>query len=142
MRRILGINLVVAGLCIATIGGSAQAEGAPGQQVSAPGGRAVTVPGTDLTLTVVDVLDQRCPPDIECYWSGPIRVELDVARGATDPQRIVLCNLCDGATDIGHTGRFTFLFRDLMPSKGDVVALGRAPQLADYTVVLVVAPEP
>jgi hypothetical protein len=100
------------------------------------------VPGTDITLTLTDVTDQRCPANVACMWEGMIRVELSVTSGTDAPKTIVLCNMCDGATrDAGVPGHTVSLVR-LDPPVEFFVPLNRNPMLRDYTVTVDVTAEP
>jgi hypothetical protein len=100
--------------------------------------RAVALPGTDATVMLSDVQDQRCPSDVDCYWEGMIRVEVTVTDGAAS-QVIVLCNLCDGATrEAVVAGRRVTLMR-LEPGRDVLDPLSRLIVLEDYTIVLAVA---
>ena len=100
------------------------------------------VPGTNISLTLMDVTDQRCPANVACIWEGLIRVELSVTNGTDAPKTIVLCNLCDGATrDAGMPGHTVSLLR-LDPPVEFFLPLNRNPMLHDYTVTLAITAEP
>jgi hypothetical protein len=102
------------------------------------GGDVVVLPGTAARIALTDVVDQRCPSDVDCYWEGLIRVELTVTEGAAS-EVIVLCNMCDEATREGHVaGRIVTLMR-LEPGRDVLDPLSRLVVLEDYTVVLAVA---
>jgi hypothetical protein len=101
------------------------------------GGETVGLAGADATVTLTDVVDQRCPSYADCYWEGMIRVELTVTQGAAS-EVIVLCNLCDGATrEVEVAGQVVTLAR-LEPGQDVLDPLSRLVVLEDYTVVLAV----
>ena len=104
-------------------------------QLTVPGGPLVALPDTDITLTLTEVEDQRCPAGVDCVWAGMIRVGLTV-RTPTSQQEILLCNQCEGATDLATAAGVTFGLVGLQPSTEELAKLGRAPVLADYVVVV------
>lgn len=104
-------------------------------QLVVPGGEAVRAPETDVTLTLTEVEDRRCPAGVDCVWAGMIRVHLTVST-PTSRQVIVLCNQCEGATDLATAAGQTFGLIGLAPSTEDLARLGRAPELADYAVTV------
>jgi hypothetical protein len=118
---------------------------APAETLRLTGGTPTPVPGTELRVTLTEVQDQRCPPDVDCYWEGMIRISLMVyydLHRAPAAFPIFLCNLCDGATRQMTTEGFTFALEGLEPSTADLAALGRPVELADYTVLVTVGPAP
>jgi len=104
-----------------------------------PGGTAVALPGTDLTMTLTDVTETRCPPDLRCIWEGPIRLELTVGGPDTPPQTLVICNICKVATESATVAGLTLVLIGLAPSTADLAALNRPARLADYTALVTVA---
>ena len=109
-----------------------------------PGGTSVALPGTDLTVSLTDVTDARCPRDVDCIWEGTIRLELTVRGADTPPQTLVICNICEGATRSAAVVGLTLTLAGLEPSTADLAALNRPARLADYTapvtVTLTLAP--
>jgi hypothetical protein len=93
------------------------------------------VPGTDITLTLTEVEDQRCPAGVDCFWEGMIRVHLTVST-PTAKQVILLCNQCEDATDLATAAGRTFGLVGLEPSTEALAKLGRAPELGDYRVIV------
>jgi hypothetical protein len=104
-------------------------------QLALAGGEATAVPDTDITLLVTRVEDQRCPAGVDCIWEGMIRVRLTVST-PTSKQEITLCNRCEDASDLAPAAGLTFGLIGLQPSTEDLAKLGRAPELADYTVTV------
>lgn len=104
-------------------------------QLTVAGEEPTAVPGTEITLLLTEVEDQRCPAGVDCVWAGMIRVGLTVST-PTAKQEIVLCNQCDDATDLATAAGQTFGLIGLAPSTEDVAKLGRAPQLADYVLTV------
>lgn len=100
-------------------------------QLTLPGGEPVAVPDTDITLTLTEVEDQRCPAGVACVWEGMIRLRLTVST-PTSKQEIVLCNQCDNANDLANAAGLTFGLIGLAPSTDELATLGRAPELTDY----------
>jgi hypothetical protein len=104
-------------------------------QMMLKGGEAQLVLGTDIMVLVTQVDDARCPPDVDCYWEGMIRVELTVST-PTSKQDIVLCNQCDDGTLIAEAAGRRFGLVGLAPSTEELAKLGRAPKLGDYLVTV------
>ncbi len=98
------------------------------------------VPGTDIILTLTDVMDQRCPSTADCYWEGMIRVELAVTKGTHAPQTIVLCNRCDDASRDTIMYGQTIELRRLAPGRDVLDPMGRNPMLSDYIITVDVTP--
>lgn len=104
-------------------------------QMTLKGGEPTAVPDTDITLTLTEVEDQRCPAGVDCVWAGMIRVHLTVST-PTSKQEIVLCNQCDDARDLADAAGITFGLIGLAPSTADLAKLGREPKLGDYQVTV------
>lgn len=104
-------------------------------EITLTGGEAQAVPDTDITLLVTKVDDARCPPDVDCYWEGMIRVELTVST-ETSKQEVVLCNQCDDGAYTAEAAGRKFGLVGLAPSTDELAKLGRAPELADYLVTV------
>jgi hypothetical protein len=104
-------------------------------EITLTGGEAQGVPDTDITLVVTKVDDARCPPDVDCYWEGMIRVELTVLT-PTSKQEIVLCNQCDDGAYTAEAAGRRFGLIGLAPSTAELAKLGRAPELGDYLVTV------
>ncbi|RYI03127.1 MAG: hypothetical protein EON48_16260 [Acetobacteraceae bacterium] len=108
-------------------------------QLAIPGGAPTAVPGTDVTLLLTEVEDQRCPAGVDCVWAGMIRVELTVST-PTSKQEIILCNQCDNARDLATAGGLTIGLVGLAPSTEELAKLGREPVLDDYELTVNYAP--
>lgn len=104
-------------------------------QMELPGGEPVALPETDITLTLTEVEDQRCPAGVDCVWAGMIRVHLTVST-PTSMQQIVLCNRCEDASDLATAAGQTFGLIGLQPSTEELAKLGRDPVLADYVLTV------
>jgi hypothetical protein len=100
-------------------------------------GEVSNLPGTEATIALTAVVDQRCPSDVDCYWEGLIRVEVTVTDGATS-QVIVLCNMCDEATREAVVAGLRVTLMRLEPGRDVLDRLSRLTVLADYAVVLLV----
>lgn len=114
----------------------------PADTLRLRGGTPTPVSGTALSLTLTDVQDQRCPPEVDCYWEGMIRLTLTVAPTGGTVETVVLCNLCDGATREATVAGHILSLTGLDPTTADLAALGRAITLADYTAIVAVVPAP
>lgn len=130
MRRTLA-TLVLIGLATASCALTPQVF----PQLTLTGGEPTAIPDTDITLTVTEVADQRCPAGVDCVWAGMIRVELTVST-PTARQEIVLCNQCDDARDLADAAGLTFGLIGLAPSTEELAKLGREPRLDDYQVTV------
>lgn len=104
-------------------------------ELTVKGGEPTAVPDTDITLTLTEVEDQRCPAGVDCVWEGMIRVHLSVST-PTAKQQITLCNQCDDATDLATAAGQTFGLIGLAPSTEELAKLGREPELADYALTV------
>jgi hypothetical protein len=104
-------------------------------EITLQGGVAQAVSDTGITLVLTRVEDSRCPAGVDCVWEGMIRVELTVTTAATEEQ-IILCNQCNDASGLATAAGQTFGLIGLAPSTEELARLGRAPELADYTVTV------
>lgn len=94
------------------------------------------VPGTDLTIQLTGITDQRCPVDLACVWQGMIRLELAVTAGTNTPAPIVLCSACAGAGPGAVVFGYKLVLREVFPSTTDLALLGRAAEPTDDTITL------
>jgi hypothetical protein len=105
-------------------------------QVSVPGNQIIVLPGTDLTISLTQVQDQRCRADVQCVWEGLVRVELLLTGPRGCKETIVLCNRCEdggrSASGMGHD----FAYVGLSPGRDTIDKLGRDSTLTDYSFVL------
>lgn len=105
-------------------------------EISLRGGEAHVVPETGVTLLLTGITDQRCPPDVDCFWEGMIRAEIAVMVDGRDTTQIVICNQCEDASGLATAGELTFGLVSLAPSKEELAKLGRAPVLSDYALTV------
>lgn len=88
------------------------------------------------TLTLTGITDQRCPPEVDCYWEGMIRLEVTVLPATGTAETIILCNLCDDGSRSADAAGISLHFDALEPSTADLDRLGRPPVLSDYTATI------
>ena len=103
-------------------------------------GEAQVIPDTGVTLLLTGITDQRCPPDVDCFWEGMIRAEITVTTAKPGVTQIVLCNLCDDGSSLVTVEGLTLGLVSLAPSTEELAKLGRAPVLADYALTVNYAP--
>lgn len=130
--RLLAATLALLALTTAALACSAE----PLAQLTLKGGEGVTVPDTALTLLLTGITDQRCPPEVDCFWEGMMRAEITVMTPSTDLAQIILCNLCDDGSRSATVAGLTIGLVSLAPSTEDLAKLGRAPQLTDYELTV------
>jgi hypothetical protein len=104
-------------------------------EITLKGGEAQAVSDTGVTLLLTGITDQRCPPDVDCFWEGLIRAEITVTDGAAT-QPIALCNQCENATRSASVAGLTLTLVSLAPSTEQLADLGRDPTLADYALTV------
>jgi hypothetical protein len=109
-------------------------------EITLKGGEGQVIPGTGVTLLLTKVDDARCPPDVECYWEGMVRVEITVLTATAELEQIVLCNMCDDATGLATAAGLTIGYIGLSPSTEELAKLGRAPLVTDYELTVNYAP--
>jgi hypothetical protein len=100
------------------------------------GGETRLIPGTDLAVRVIHILDQRCPADLECYWEGMIEVHLALIEPDLEPMEVILCNACEDGPNTTSQGGVTLMLKALSPARTVLDKLGREPVLGDYSVDL------
>ena len=105
-------------------------------EITLRGGEAQAIPETGVTLLLTRIDDQRCPPDVDCFWEGMIRAEISVLAGMEEPAQIVLCNLCEDGEDMATVAGLSVGLVSLAPSMDVLAKLGRAPVLADYELTV------
>jgi hypothetical protein len=104
------------------------------------GGEGTAIPDTGLVLLLTGITDQRCPPDVDCYWEGMIRAEITVLGPKPDLEQIVLCNQCEDGSGLVTVAGLTIGLVGLAPSTEELAKLGRAPLLTDYALTVNYAP--
>jgi hypothetical protein len=109
-------------------------------EVTLKGGEGQVIADTGVTLLLTKVDDARCPPDVECYWEGTVRVEITVMTATTELEQIVLCNMCDDASGLATAAGLTIGYIGLSPSTEELAKLGRAPLVTDYELTVNYAP--
>jgi hypothetical protein len=61
----------------------------------------------ELTVSLDDILDTRCPPNAQCLLAGNVQATVGV-RGQNDPKQVAtLCLGCGPATGANRFGRST-----------------------------------
>ena len=105
-----------------------------------PGGVATPLPGTDITLLLTHVTDQRCPADVACVWQGMVRAKISVLSGMADRGTILLCNDCAEGASTARIGDITLHYVSLDPPRSVLAPLARNPRLSDYTLHITVTP--
>lgn len=101
----------------------------------------VEVPGEPLRLQVVAVNDQRCPADVRCAWAGHASVALQVWRGGSSPQVVLLGTASPPPMNLpgeARLGGYRFRLVDLSPAMTTVAK----PNLPEYRAVVQVSPAP
>ncbi len=105
-------------------------------EITLKGGEGQVIPDTGVTLLLTKVDDVRCPPDVDCYWEGMVRVEITVMTAKRGLEQIVLCNLCDDATGLATVAGLTIGYVGLSPTTEELAKLGRAPLVTDYVLTV------
>jgi hypothetical protein len=105
-------------------------------EITLKGGEGQFVPDTGVTLLLTGITDQRCPPDVDCYWEGMIRAEITVMTQEQEATEVVLCNLCDDGAGLVTVVGLTIGLVGLSPSTEELAKLGRAPLLTDYVLTV------
>jgi hypothetical protein len=134
--RLLPASLALIALTTAALPYSVE----PLPQLTLRGGTGVMVAETGVNLLLTAVTDQRCPPNVDCYWEGMIRAEITVQGPKPDLQHIVLCNLCDDGDRSATVAGLTFNLMSFAPSTEELAHLGRAPLLSDYALTVAYKP--
>jgi len=98
-----------------------------------PGDRDVTDTASGATFRLTGVTDQRCPPDVLCYWEGTIRLEIKVQAAPGESRTVILCNICDDGSRTADLPGMTLRLEGLEPSTAELAARARLPVLQDYT---------
>jgi hypothetical protein len=109
-------------------------------EVTLRAGEEQAIPDTGVTLLLTGITDQRCPPDVDCYWEGMIRAEITVLGPRDDQQQIVLCNLCEDGTGLATAAGLTIGLVSLAPSTEELAKYARPPILSDYELTVNYAP--
>ena len=106
--------------------------------VSVARGQSVTVPGTELEITLVDVTDdQRCPlrdedgNAIVCMWQGNADLHLGLSAPGLEPETRLMRS---GFQPILEYGPFTIFFFGLAPER----SLDAVIEPEDYVATLCV----
>jgi hypothetical protein len=110
-------------------------------EITLKGGAGQAIPDTGVTLLLTGITDQRCPPDVDCFWEGMIRAEITVLTRTQEPTRIILCNQCDDGEGLVTVAGLTIGLVGLAPSTEALAKLGRAPVLTDYELTVNYGPE-
>ena len=105
-------------------------------EVTLKGGEGTVLPDTGVTLLLTGITDQRCPPDVDCFWEGMIRAEITVMAEQQELQQIVLCNQCEDGESLVTVAGLTIGLVGLAPSTKELAKRGRAPRLTDYELTV------
>lgn len=100
------------------------------------GGEGQVIPDTGVKLLLTRIDDQRCPPDVDCYWEGMIRAEITVMRDTAEAEHIVLCNQCSDGSGLATAAGLTIGLVGLSPSTAELAMLDHPPMLADYELTV------
>ncbi len=131
MRPALALAFLLADLPL-----SARADAPPEPREILVTAGTETIDGqTGTTFRLTAVTDQRCPPEVDCYWEGMMRVEITTHAGAED-RVMILCNRCDDGDGITKLPGMMVRFDGLEPSTEELGRKARLPVLQDYTVRL------
>ena len=109
-------------------------------QLTLKGGEGTSIPDTGLVALLTDVTDQRCPPEVDCYWEGMIRAKIVILGQRPELYEIVLCNLCDDADRSATVAGMELTLVSLAPSTEELARLGRDALLTDYTLTVAYGP--
>jgi hypothetical protein len=118
-------------------------------RVTVPGGEAVTVPGTELVLTLTRVTDRRCPSiedlrrgmTIRCGSTGLIAMTFSAVLSGQTPKPIYICNDCFSVGRQSSVGPYRITLLKLKPTTEELAKLDRPAAMADYRVVVEVIPK-
>ena len=90
-----------------------------GEEFTLTPGQSVTIPESDLTMTLLSVpTDGRCPLEIECTESGPVTVVVTVQLGSGVAQEFVFQTFTDNS---GNVPEMDFQGMQTSIEIGDVV---------------------
>jgi hypothetical protein len=134
------MRLLLAALVALTASAALPYSSEPLPQITLPGGEGAVIPDTGTTLLLTEIIDQRCPPDVDCYWEGMIHARITVTPPKGALQEIILCNLCDDGERSATAAGLTLTLMSLAPSTEELARLGREPLLTDYTLTVTYEP--
>jgi hypothetical protein len=75
----------------------------------------------DLTISITDIQDSRCPKNIDCYWTGEVKVTVQVSS-ATNEETILLTTPPVTGTNNAKVGNYKLTLLDVAPYPGEVVS--------------------
>ena len=104
--------------------------------VTLTGDKAQVLAETGVTLLLTGITDQRCPPQVDCFWEGMIRAEITVFGPQDLQQQIILCNLCDDGQRSAIAAGQELTLIGLAPSTEELAKLARKPVLTDYQLTV------
>ena len=104
-----------------------------------PGDRSVTDTASGAAFLLTGVTDQRCPPDVLCYWEGTIRLEIKVQPTQGESRTVILCNLCDDGGRTAALPGMVLRLEGLEPSTAELARKARLPVLQDYTASIAIS---
>lgn len=111
-----------------------------GRPVPLQGGTPVFDKDSGVRLALIDVTDQRCPAEVDCYWEGMIRLEISVQPASGTAETVILCNICDDGDRSAAAAGLRLYFDTLAPSTADLARMARTPILSDYTATIGLLP--
>ena len=109
-------------------------------EITLKGGEGQVVPDTGVILLLTGITDQRCPPEVDCFWEGMIRAEITVMAETQELTQIILCNQCDDGQGLVTVAGLTIGLVGLAPSTAELAKHGRPPLLTDYELTVNYAP--
>jgi hypothetical protein len=74
----------------------------------------------DLTISITDIQDSRCPKNIDCYWTGEVKVTVQVSS-ATNEETILLTTPPVTGTNNAKVGNYKLTLLDVAPYPGEIV---------------------
>lgn len=128
--RLLPAALALAALPLSL---AAEAPVVEARRLLLPGDREVIDPVTGAAFTLTAVADQRCRPDVLCYWEGTIRLEIEVRLAPDDSRKVILCNICADGRRTADLPGMVLRLEGLEPSTEELARRARLPVLQDYT---------
>ncbi|MEB3358036.1 MAG: hypothetical protein VKK04_15015 [Synechococcales bacterium] len=116
--------------------GSAEGDGIPqlmGQRtLTLQSDQPVVVEPSQMELTLVDVVDSRCPTDVQCVWGGGITITLAVQSAETPRQQVELSRLPGQEPESQSISGVTLSLVDVTPHPRS----NRTPSPEDYTATI------
>ena len=143
-------RFVFALLCVSLLGtissgcGGGSSPSAPPSTRSAPLGQAFTlqvgqqaqIDGEDLTVSLRGVPDDsRCPEDVECFWEGDARVQVELMKAPQSGAVVELNTSPRVGPDVAEYGNYTVKLTAIAPN----TKANREIKPGEYVVTLLVS---